>query len=109
MGDKQAHDEAKRRERRARAYERAKGSSGSFVDAGGKGKGKSLAPRPSSTLLEQENSEGADAETETKKEVLGPLVVLACRHVYHQVCLDAVQDRQGDGGREREYKCPIDG
>ncbi|KAG9256008.1 Golgi CORVET complex core vacuolar protein 8-domain-containing protein [Emericellopsis atlantica] len=107
--DKQTHDEEKRRERKARAYERAKGSSGSVVDAGGKGKGKSLAPRPSSMLLEQENPKAAEVEPEAKKEVLGPLVVLACRHVYHQVCLDAVQDRQGDGGREREYNLPLKG
>lgn len=46
------------------------------------------------------------------------LVVLACRHIYHQSCLEALQPRDGldsmgrhvdDYGREREYRCPIDG
>ncbi|KAI0473640.1 Golgi CORVET complex core vacuolar protein 8-domain-containing protein [Xylariaceae sp. FL0804] len=51
---------------------------------------------------------------------LGPLVVLACRHIYHQRCLDALQGpaaEDGGGGqrtvdeygRERAYRCPIDG
>ncbi|KAI1809433.1 Golgi CORVET complex core vacuolar protein 8-domain-containing protein [Poronia punctata] len=46
---------------------------------------------------------------------LGPLIVLACRHIYHQSCLEALQG-QGerrrvvdDLGRERGYTCPIDG
>ncbi|CAN8101378.1 unnamed protein product [Discula destructiva] len=47
-----------------------------------------------------------------------PIVVLACRHIYHQSCLEALQLKdQIDGarrhvddyGREREYRCPIDG
>lgn len=48
-----------------------------------------------------------------------PLVVLACRHIYHQACLEALQSREDmtggsrrhvdDFGREREYRCPIDG
>ncbi|KAL3422188.1 vacuolar assembly sorting protein vps8 [Phlyctema vagabunda] len=45
---------------------------------------------------------------------LGPLVVLACRHIYHQACLEAVQVDEDvveaglvhDG---REFRCPIDG
>ncbi|OTB05637.1 hypothetical protein M426DRAFT_319623 [Hypoxylon sp. CI-4A] len=49
---------------------------------------------------------------------LGPLVVLACRHIYHKACLDALQAKQEGGGghrevdeygREAEYRCPIDG
>lgn len=69
---------------------------------------------------------------------LGPLVLFACRHIYHKSCLDALEDAQaasvaadggdgGDGGsaaggagalhkrrwaqsdRDREYVCPIDG
>lgn len=47
-----------------------------------------------------------------------PLVVLACRHIYHQSCLEALQPRDeitgarrhvDEYGREREYRCPIDG
>ncbi|CAK7273797.1 Vacuolar protein sorting-associated protein 8 [Sporothrix epigloea] len=69
---------------------------------------------------------------------MGPLVVFACRHIYHQACLDALEEAQvnGDAGgsaspgrlglnsvgeyglllkrrqrgeRDREYVCPIDG
>lgn len=51
-------------------------------------------------------------------QVSQSLVVLACRHIYHQSCLEALQSHdQADGagrrvddyGREREYRCPIDG
>lgn len=47
-----------------------------------------------------------------------PLVVLACRHIYHQSCLEALQPRDeltgarrhvDEYGREREYRCPVDG
>ncbi|KAK2598567.1 hypothetical protein N8I77_011969 [Diaporthe amygdali] len=47
-----------------------------------------------------------------------PLVVLACRHIYHQNCLEALQPRDeitgarrhvDEYGRDREYRCPIDG
>lgn len=47
-----------------------------------------------------------------------PLVVLACRHIYHQSCLEALQPKDeltgarrhvDEYGREREYRCPIDG
>ncbi|KAI1862847.1 uncharacterized protein JN550_009994 [Neoarthrinium moseri] len=51
-----------------------------------------------------------------RDQPLGPLVVLACRHIYHQSCLDQLQAQKGeshrsvdDYGREREYRCPIDG
>lgn len=40
---------------------------------------------------------------------LGPLVVLACRHIYHQRCLEGIQREdvaRVDGG---EFRCPIDG
>lgn len=51
-------------------------------------------------------------------QVPQPLVVLACRHIYHQSCLEALQPRDeltgarrhvDEYGREREYRCPIDG
>ncbi|CAK7269516.1 Vacuolar protein sorting-associated protein 8 [Sporothrix epigloea] len=69
---------------------------------------------------------------------MGPLVVFACRHIYHQSCLDALEAAQANGGadgsvsssglgiiglggnsmlpkrrqhgeRDRDYVCPIDG
>ena len=46
--------------------------------------------------------------------LLGPLVVLACRHIYHQSCLEELQMKEaiqkgGRHGKEAEYRCPIDG
>jgi hypothetical protein len=40
---------------------------------------------------------------------LGPLIVLACRHIYHQTCLEAMQTEDAHGSDEREFRCPIDG
>ncbi|QPG96023.1 hypothetical protein C2857_002909 [Epichloe festucae Fl1] len=100
--DKQAAEDAARRVRKIRFSERAKGKPG---ESDVKNKGKSLDTRPSSMLIESE------AGVAGKDALLGPLVVLACRHIYHQSCLDALQEKQENGviGREREHKCPIDG
>ncbi|GAB0135888.1 hypothetical protein EsDP_00004210 [Epichloe bromicola] len=100
--DKQAAEDAARRERKIRFSERAKGKLG---ESDVKNKGKSLDTRPSSMLIEP------DAGVAGKDALLGPLVVLACRHIYHESCLDALQEKQENGviGREREHKCPIDG
>ncbi|TGJ86917.1 hypothetical protein E0Z10_g1852 [Xylaria hypoxylon] len=96
----------------------------------GKGKGRSMEP-----AAQQGPSECATAQDEGPHEEenrlnvngnavgvrnnqsLGPLVVLACRHIYHQRCLDALQGQHegerhrtvDEFGREREYRCPIDG
>jgi hypothetical protein len=43
---------------------------------------------------------------------LSPLVVLACRHIYHQTCLEAMQVEDEAAGAlhdGREFRCPIDG
>ncbi|KAH8682254.1 Golgi CORVET complex core vacuolar protein 8-domain-containing protein [Xylariales sp. PMI_506] len=65
------------------------------------------------------NDESAVSTKKDAQKPLGPLVVLACRHIYHQSCLDLLQAQRKDGqeghrmvdsyGREREYRCPIDG
>ncbi|XWW99649.1 hypothetical protein V2A60_007660 [Cordyceps javanica] len=106
---RQAAEDARRLEKK----QRASGEPG--TDADGKGKGKSLDTRPVSMLLEDKD-QVADAITGTtavgRDPPLGPLVVLACRHIYHQSCLDVVQDKQENGtgpARDREYRCPIDG
>lgn len=45
---------------------------------------------------------------------IGPLVVLACRHIYHQSCLEKIQGQDNDSTttalylEEREFKCPVD-
>lgn len=100
--DKQAIEDDVRKQRKMLAAERAKGRAG---ESDGKDKGKSLDMRPSSMLIE------SDAAVAGKEAPLGPLVVLACRHIYHQSCLDSLQEKHENGvvGREREYKCPIDG
>ncbi|KAK7430259.1 Vacuolar protein sorting-associated protein 8 [Neonectria magnoliae] len=104
--DKQAVEDKRRKEKKADSAERAKGSDGES-DMKAKAKGKGVETRPSSMLIEPvEGTKGKG-----KDQPLGPLVVLACRHIYHQSCLDALQDRQENGatGRERDYRCPIDG
>ncbi|KAM3544833.1 hypothetical protein ARSEF1564_002297 [Beauveria bassiana] len=108
----------------ARRFDKKKSLAGGEAgarEADGKGKGKSLDMRPASMLLEDGERQAADdnagataaATAAGKKDPpLGPLVILACRHIYHQSCLDAVQDKQENGtgpARDREYRCPIDG
>lgn len=55
-----------------------------------------------------------------KDQGLGPLVIFACRHIYHRNCLEAIRAQNESkpggrrysidfGGKEREYRCPIDG
>ncbi|KAI1202970.1 vacuolar assembly/sorting protein VPS8 [Nemania serpens] len=95
----------------------------------GKGKGKrteSAAQGDSSAdeTHQNESSHGhggpgnnGTAASARSNQPLGPLVVLACRHIYHQQCLDALRERRegerqrtvDDLGREKEYSCPIDG
>lgn len=64
-----------------------------------------------------QGDEGLDPAEEHRQNPQ-PLVVLACRHIYHQICLEALQPREDIAGgrrhvdyygREREYRCPIDG
>ncbi|RKF56696.1 Vacuolar protein sorting-associated protein 8-like protein [Erysiphe neolycopersici] len=51
---------------------------------------------------------------EQSERDMGPLVVLACRHIYHQSCLEKIQDQKVDSAttalylEEREFKCPIE-
>lgn len=130
--EKQAIEERNREKKKA-----AKAAIGAPEERGDKGK----APTPISTPREffeffgprdplkdaadrvaEDEDEGplnavAGGDSHSKAPVLGPLVVLACRHIYHQNCLDLLQSQKGpkhrtvdDYGREiREYRCPIDG
>jgi hypothetical protein len=104
--DKQAIEEKRRKERQANTAERAKGDDG---ETDLKAKGKGVDTRPSSMLIEANATSGV---SNNKDQPMGPLVVLACRHIYHQSCLDELQEKQQNGevvGVEREYRCPIDG
>ncbi|GAO15468.1 hypothetical protein UVI_02057100 [Ustilaginoidea virens] len=102
--DRQALEESARKERSLRlAGSMARGTAG---ESDSKSKGKSLDVGPSRSAPAE-----PDAREAGGSAPLGPLVVLACRHIYHQSCLDALQDQHGNGAvaREREYRCPIDG
>jgi vacuolar protein sorting-associated protein 8 len=60
---------------------------------------------------EDGSAEEGQLEPRMQQE-LEPLVVLACRHIYHQSCLEAIQvDKEvpGDLSDGREFRCPIDG
>ncbi|KAI5922033.1 Golgi CORVET complex core vacuolar protein 8-domain-containing protein [Camillea tinctor] len=134
--DKQAIESKKREEKKAAAAgvptPRGKGKAEvTPVDLeaySGKGKGKSAEagsqPSPMATGTEETPQEerqalnGDAAPRRKDQQPLGPLIVLACRHIYHRSCLDTLHAQRGgaDGhrivdefGREREYACPIDG
>jgi hypothetical protein len=51
---------------------------------------------------------GAASSRKTDQPALGSLVLLACRHIYHQSCLEALLAKDGHG-KGTEYRCPIDG
>ncbi|KAH6609332.1 hypothetical protein Trco_002678 [Trichoderma cornu-damae] len=91
--DKQAVEDVARKQRQTQVAERAKGQARA---SDRRSKGKSLDMRPSSMLIEP------DAGNPNKDQVLGPLVVLACRHIYHQTCLDALQEKQENGVLPRD-------
>ncbi len=143
--EKQARDKQRRAEYKAQlsaaAGSRGKGkeSGGGDVDeytSSGKGKGKAseviarqdFQPAPEQHRDDRDEGEeaapagqkqGASKQGETDA-LLEPLVIFACRHVYHQSCLEAfeAQNELGkaprtsygqESGREREFRCPIDG
>ncbi|KAI1392838.1 Golgi CORVET complex core vacuolar protein 8-domain-containing protein [Hypoxylon trugodes] len=135
--EKQAVENKKREEKKAalsgQAVARGKGKAESPVedeDYKGKGKGISTADNgPSSSEGQIANGkqdvQGLAVETNGSvygrrkdQQPLGPLIVLACRHIYHKACLDTLQEKQkangshrevDEFGREAEYRCPIDG
>lgn len=118
--DKQASDGRKRSAKQVAlraATDRWKGAaSGDLVGAldapaaTGKGKGKSIEMISELPPQQQQQSDQIDGNTDSRKDgiddsqavgpdggveksaqSLGPLVVLACRHIYHQRCLDMLQ------------------
>ncbi|KAI1774643.1 Golgi CORVET complex core vacuolar protein 8-domain-containing protein [Hypoxylon cercidicola] len=141
--EKQAIDNKKREEKKAAAIAGPAGARGKDkVDPPqeeaetytGKGKGKSTDTSAGPSSSGEQAANGAqvaqNSAVETNGDVsgrrkdqqpLGPLVVLACRHIYHKTCLDALQAKRGEDengtshrevdefGREVAYRCPIDG
>lgn len=100
---KQAFEEAVRLEKKG---QRADESRSPRSDSDGKNKGKGL-----DMSIPQQDPE-PEAQPGPKEQALEPLVLLACRHIYHRSCLDSLQQKQANisaAGREREYRCPIDG
>lgn len=115
--EKQQMDTKRKKERMTELaggqVERGKGrahtrntSKSSITDiAKGKGKGKG---DEQSGDVEDDEQAVVTPEVEVQQE-LGPLIVLACRHIYHQSCLEAVQVEDVTSHDEREFRCPIDG
>jgi hypothetical protein len=70
-------------------------------------------PKHKGKSVDAEDGQRAGGQLESRpQQGLEPLVVLACRHIYHQSCLEAMQiDGQaaGDLSDGREFRCPIDG
>jgi hypothetical protein len=113
---KQAADAIKREERwllksgaAGRGKERAKSQDGGNMD--GKGKAKAFDGHED----DEDRGDGFNGMATSKVPDLGPLVVFACRHLYHRQCLEAALAKKAEGTwREpahdgREFRCPIDG
>ncbi|TVY14052.1 Vacuolar protein sorting-associated protein 8-like [Lachnellula arida] len=109
---RQELDTKRRKERRSELagaqVERGKGRAhvrnrSSIVETP-KRKGKGTATDGAVDTEEGQETDGQDQAA--VQQDLGPLVVLACRHIYHQSCLEAMQV---DEAPEREFRCPIDG
>lgn len=121
--DRQRVEAAKRAQKRAVALgggeaERGKGKAGADGESkagdleygNGKGKGRGGAGSAPTADVDEDEERTGQVSRQSNDQDLGPLVVLACRHVYHQRCLEAVQAEDAavhhDG---REFRCPIDG
>lgn len=109
---RQELDTKRRKERRSELagaqVERGKGRAhvrnrSSIVETP-KRKGKGTATDGAVDTEEGQETDGQDQAV--AQQDLGPLVVLACRHIYHQSCLEAMQV---DEAPDREFRCPIDG
>ena len=77
-----------------------------------KGKGKGAATGGAADTEDEEGLHTDGQADPRESQELGPLVVLACRHIYHQSCLEAMQVEDTAGGiltDGREFRCPIDG
>ncbi|RYO83800.1 hypothetical protein DL766_001422 [Monosporascus sp. MC13-8B] len=139
--ERQAAEAQRRGERKAAlpaATARGKRGGDEAASAGegaGKGKGKDTAADTGGLVSESATRPAEDAaqipangdglmrgRDSRQQPPLGPLVVFACRHIYHKCCLDTLQEagraksrvahrRVDEHGRETglAYRCPIDG
>ena len=73
------------------------------------GKGKAAASKEVD-MAETEKTAEPELE-ERKRGNLGPLIVFACRHVFHRTCLQSMEPRGGEPDREGkedlEFSCPL--
>lgn len=101
----------------ARSVNSLKGGEESSGSGNGKGKGKgnSMGEESAGHRINMNGQpDDNDNNDEAKfRQELGPLVVLACRHIYHRACLEQIQTG-GNAGRDglhdgMEFSCPIDG
>ncbi|KAH7319282.1 vacuolar assembly/sorting protein-like protein VPS8 [Rhexocercosporidium sp. MPI-PUGE-AT-0058] len=112
--EREESDIKRRKERRSEQagaeVERGKGrahvrnTSKASVTELAKGKGKGAGEGE-----EEEGGQQANDVAATVQPDLGPLVVLACRHIYHQSCLENMQADDVVRTDGREFRCPIDG
>jgi hypothetical protein len=74
-----------------------------------RGKGRAIATEDEHVT--DETGLGGDGGITKVKEDLGPLVVFACRHVWHLACLErasaTVGEPQGSTGTKEPLKCPL--
>jgi hypothetical protein len=117
--EREEQDVKQRKERRAALaggqVERGKGkahtrniSKTSIIEVA---KGKRIDPSVGENEdMEDGDQQGNEPDDSKVQQDLGPLVVLACRHIYHQSCLEDMQlDEDSVNSDSREFRCPIDG
>jgi hypothetical protein len=91
--------EAWERREGGRVAKRAEESAGERRGSA-KGKGKSLS-------LSGEEEGGEDEEDGGGAAAKGPLVVFACRHLWHKMCVETGGGGGGGGGGAQRLTCPL--
>ncbi|KAF4629617.1 hypothetical protein G7Y89_g8528 [Cudoniella acicularis] len=114
--ERQEMDQKRRKERRAELaggqVERGKGrahmrnlSKASTIDMS-KSRGKGVS---TDSTGDMEGGQQTDIQGENMAQPeLGPLVVLACRHIYHESCLEAMQSEGATAPDGREFLIPVE-
>ncbi|PHH74420.1 hypothetical protein CDD80_3093 [Ophiocordyceps camponoti-rufipedis] len=107
--ERQSLEEARRRDRKA-SRARIDGGEGVF-EGRDKGKSPDRSAVADAHVTGLEEASGTVADGVVREASSGPLVVLACRHIFHLSCLEPLQEgrENGGSGRERGFKCPVDG
>lgn len=106
---KQAAEEINRKEKQQQRDSGRDRGNMPDVDSKGKGKGKGVDSGMLSSSSPEETTQEDDVST---TQPMDRLVLLACRHIYHQRCLESLQEKEPSKeamAQDREYRCPIDG